>query len=346
MRIHGGDKRDIELDMSVSINPLGMPPASKAAAVRAIDDAQRYPETECGPLKDELSKRNGGNHIILGSGSSELIYAICHHMSRKLKEYTALTIAPSFMEYEYAIKASGGWVRVYSTMEEQAFGITEDICAYVDTDVQLVFICNPNNPTGELIDRGLIELLADKCAVAGTVLVIDECFLRFSEHYKSHTMTACLDRYPNVIVLDAFTKFYGMPGLRIGYGVCSDKELLESLRLQIQPWNIIVAAREAATAALKDPSFETETVRFMTLMRRDLTAGLKECGIEVVGDPAANFIMFGERDGLRDALNSKGIDIRDCSDMMKYHDTRGHYYRTAVSTQENNERLLRALKDI
>ena len=346
MRIHGGNKRDIKLDLSVSVNPKGMPSKCRAAITDSIDDIVRYPETECEQLKNELSDRNGGHHIILGSGASELIYAICHYMSRKYKEYTALTAAPSFMEYEYAIKASGGWVRVCSTREDQDFSITEDICAYVDTDVQLVFVCNPNNPTGELIDRHLIEQLADKCAVADTVLVVDECFLRFSEHYSAYTMTKCLDRYPNVIVLDDFAKFFCLPGLRLGYGVCSDEELINLIRLQIQPWNLTVTAQKAGLAALNDPVFEAESIRYIARERNNMIAGLRECGLEVIGDPAANFIMFRAGEGLREELNKQGIDIRDCSDMMKYHDTHGLYFRTAVSTHENNERLIRAIKDI
>lgn len=346
MRIHGGNKRDIKLDLSVSVNPLGMPRDCRTAITDSINDIVRYPETECEQLKDELSRRNGGHHIILGSGASELIYAICYYMSRRYNKYTALTVAPTFMEYEYAIKVSGGWVRVYSTEEYRDFSITEDICAYVDTDVKLVFVCNPNNPTGQLIDRGLIEQLADKCAVADTILVVDECFLRFSEHYGTHTMTECLDRYPNVIVLDDFAKFFCLPGLRLGYGVCSDKELLDSIRLQIQPWNLTVTAQKAGLAVLNDPVFETESVRFMTRQRNDMIAALLECGFKTVGDPSADFIMFEGKEGLREELNKQGIDIRDCSDMMKYHDTCKHYFRTGVSTYENNERLISALKGI
>lgn len=346
MRIHGGEKRDMALDFSVSVNPLGMPPACRRAIADSQDECLRYPETECAALKERLSEINGGAHVILGSGASELIYAICHYMSRRYKEYTALTIAPTFMEYEYAIKASGGWVRVCSTQESRDFEITEEICAYVDTDVQLVFICNPNNPTGQLIDRSVLESLAEKCAVADTVLVVDECFLRFSDEYAEHTMTACLDRYPDVIVLDDFAKFYGMPGLRLGYGVCSDSELLDAIRLQIQPWNITAPAMGAGLKALEDAAFERETIRFIAREKKDLAAGLKECGYRIVGDPAANFIMFAGKEGLRGKLNGQGIDIRDCSDMMKYHDIRDHYYRTSVDIHENNDRLLRALKEI
>lgn len=346
MRTHGGEKRDMALDFSVSVNPLGMPAACHRAIADSWEECLRYPETECAGLKEKLSGKNGGAHVILGSGASELIYGICHYMSRRYKEYTALTIAPTFMEYEYAIKASGGWVRVCSAPENRDFDVTEEICAYVDTDVQLVFICNPNNPTGQLIDRDIIISLAEKCAVANTVLVVDECFLRFSEEYSAHTMTSFLDRYPGVVVLDDFAKFYGMPGLRLGYGLSFDSELLNALRLQIQPWNITAPAIAAGLEALEDTSFERETVRFISRERKDLAAGLKECGYRIIGDPSADFIMFSGGEGLRGKLNERGIDIRDCSDMMKYHDTREHYYRIAVNTHDKNERLLRALKEI
>ena len=354
MRIHGGTKKNIGHDFSVSVNPLGMPKGCREAIVRAIDDMSGYPKTDNAVLLERISKQNGNAHVLPGNGSAELIYAICHYMSNKYPGFEAVMIAPTFMEYEYAVRAAGGRLIVVKTEAASDFAVTNDtiseiengiLCKLNKNSAKLVFLCNPNNPTGVLTARSLVERLAGSCQKAGAILVVDECFMRFVEGNETYTMTAVLDEFPNLIVLDAFTKFYAMAGLRIGYAVSSNDELLESIREQMQPWNVSVPAQEAAICALEDDTkYEEETRKLVSEEREFLTEELNSCGFKIIGSPAANFIMFKAPDGIREYLNDFSIDIRDCSDMMKYHEPvngdRGmRYYRISVMKHEDNCRL-------
>lgn len=341
---HGGAGKDIRFDLSVNINPLGMPKGCMEAAVKALETADRYPDTCHEELIGELSRKSGGHQVILGNGSCELIYALCHHMGHKCPGYSAYTIAPTFTEYGYAVLASGGREHVFTTGEEDDFALggrmdeLKDIICSGPADggaVKLVFICNPNNPTGELIERDSLESIADALDMTcpGTVLAVDECFLRFSGRYEEITMTKVLDKHRNVLVLDAFTKFYAMPGLRLGYAISADKDLLYGIKEGIQPWNVSDISCAAALAAIRDKDYERRSVEYMEELRGLMAGELRKQSLRIIGDPAGPYIMVEGPADLKDRLNRAGIDIRDCSDMMRYHKTDRHYYRIAVGKE-------------
>ena len=157
--IHGGTCRGTELDFSVNINPLGMPEGCMEAAGKALLGVPSYPDTCHDELIRELSLRNGGHHVILGNGSCELIYALCHYLGHRYPGYLAYTLVPTFTEYRYAVSASGGRNRFFYTGAGDDFALAGRIDEFIDMikssvsegePVKLVFLCNPNNPTGEL----------------------------------------------------------------------------------------------------------------------------------------------------------------------------------------------------
>ena len=352
---HGGTKREIGIDFSVNINPIGIPKGCLGAAQKALLEAEKYPDVYHDELIEELSAKNGGHQVILGNGSCELIYAICHCLSHKYPGYEAYTIDPTFSEYGYAITASGGKNRVFRTGAEYDFSLSAGFDEFMDSVycsilsgalVKLIFICNPNNPTGELIKRDRIERMAEDLKRHGTIIVVDECFLRFDKRYKSTTMTKVLTDHDNVIVLDAFTKYYAMPGLRLGYAISSDKGLLDDVREAIQPWNVSESASAAAMCALGDRDYEDRTIGCIEKQREYLKYELKQIPLKVIGDSAGPFIMFEGPDGLRETLNSRGLDIRDCSDMLGQYNTGRHYYRIAVRNEEDNRYLIEELRSL
>lgn len=353
--IHGGNRKKIRYDFSVNINPLGIPKGCLEAAKSALSEAGRYPDISHDELSKALSARNGGHHLLIGNGSCELIYAVCHYIGHKYPGYEAFTIAPTFSEYGFAIAASGGKNRIFITRQEDDYSLgdrweelTERICgsALSGEPVKLLFICNPNNPTGELIKRDRLEKMADALEDHGVLLFVDECFLRFDKRYAQMTMTEVLSEHSNVIVLDAFTKFYGMPGMRLGYALSSDRALLDGIREGMQPWNVSDSAGAAAMCALNDRSYEERTADFTGKQRRYLTDELNKAGFKVIGDPAGPFIMFEGPAGLREALNSRGFDIRDCSDMVSLYDTDRYFYRIGVRNEEDNRLLIDVIKSL
>ena len=353
--IHGGSRRETGYDFSVNINPLGMPKGCLQAAKRALLHSVRYPDIRHDELTEALSARNGGHHVLLGSGSCELIYALCHYIGHKYPGYEAYTIAPSFSEYGFAISASGGKNMTFMTGEEDDYllghrleELTEMICGSSSNGepVKLLFICNPNNPTGELIKRDRLEKMADALESHGVILLVDECFLRFDNRYSQTTMTGVLSDHCNVMVLDAFTKFYAMPGMRLGYAVSSDKALLDSVREGMQPWNVSDSACAAAMCALMDRGYEDRTVNYINKQRRYLADELKKARLRVIGEPAGPFIMFEGPAGLREALNSLGFDIRDCSDMLSMYDAGRNFYRIGVGKEEDNRLLMDGIKSL
>ncbi|MCR5507965.1 MAG: aminotransferase class I/II-fold pyridoxal phosphate-dependent enzyme [Lachnospiraceae bacterium] len=360
-RIHGGGNPDIPLDFSINVNPLGMPACCREAVIRSLDGIDRYPDTDNNRLLYELTKGYPGTHAVLGNGSAELIYALCRYMSDKRPGFSAIVTAPSFSEYEYAVKAARGNVKIVKTDEDKDFGITSEVIEELFSVLEKmsynideshktystpVFICNPANPTGELLERSVMARIAGHCEKNGALLVVDECFMRFSDRFGDNTMRALAKEYPNLLVLDAFTKFYAMPGLRIGYALSSDLRLIEGIRAVLQPWNVSTPAAEAALAALSDEDYAGRTRKVINKERDYLINELNTLGLRVIGNPAADFIMFEGPDGLRASLNGYGIDIRDCADMMRYHDTEPRYYRCAVRKHEDNLKLVNAVSDI
>lgn len=335
-RIHGGMKKEPGLDMSVNINPLGPPNGCVNAAIRALGDIERYPDTDNEVLIKKISALYGNNPIILGNGSCELIYAISHYIGHKIPGYRALIPVPTFTEYGYAVRASGGVEIVYIMPYEDGFSIRPKDLILIAQGTDAVFICNPNNPTGLPVNRQLLEELAAGLEKKGGLLVVDECFLRFSDLYEEATMTRVLNDHRNVMVLDAFTKFYAMPGLRLGYAVSADPELILEIRRCIQPWNVSQAACLSAMTALEDTEYAEKTRRFIREQKPYIVEELSDCGLKVVMGSEAPFVMFEGPVMLREALNKRGIDIRDCSDMMKYHKINKSFYRMAVGRADDN----------
>ena len=225
---HGGDWAGyreqygtMPLDFSANISPLGLPRSARDAAVRALENAARYPDPECRLLRQSLSVHHGvpAENIVCGNGAADLIWRIC----RVLQPGRALVPAPTFGEYEKALRSVGCAAERFYLAEEQDFSLdAESFARSVRDHTDLVFLCNPNNPTGRLSSREELRIILDACRAAGAVLVLDECFLDFTAEPEKAAMTGELAERPELVVLKAFTKTYAMAGLRLGYALCGD----------------------------------------------------------------------------------------------------------------------------
>ena len=345
---HGGDVLTAQaryggpvLDCSANLNPLGMPPQVGETAARAAAQASPYPDPLCRALRAAIAAHDGveEGQVLCGGGAAELIFRLAF----ALRPRRALVTAPTFSEYEGALSAAGCAVTRHLLRRERNFDVDEGILEAIGPDVELVFLCTPNNPTGRLIDQGLLLRIAEKCRGLGAVLAVDECFLPLA--CGGPGLAPWLVEYPNLLLLRAFTKSYAMAGLRLGYTLSADTALLERLSLSGPPWSVSTPAQAAGLAALTQcPAWPSQARAFLERERPALAEGLSALGLDVVPGQA-NYLLFraaGTAD-LKESMLTQGVLIRSCAN---YHGLGEDWYRVCVGQAEQNRRLLAALREV
>ena len=348
MLTHGGDlvgfaeQYGVEpLDISVNTNPFGLSPKARAALTRAADRACAYPDPLSRRLRNAISQQEQvpAAWIACGNGAADLIWRIALAVKPKL----ALLPAPTFSEYETALRFAGCQIQYHPLCKEQDFRLQPDILDAITNDTDILFLCNPNNPTGLCVSPVLLRQILDRCHACDTLLVVDECFLGFLFQSEQRSMKSQLAAFPNLLILKAFTKLYGMAGLRLGYCLCSDSNLLSRLREAGQCWPVSVAAEEAGIAALQDKAFVTKTLTWLPPERERTAHAMEELGL-TVWPGEANYLFFHtDIPDYSQKMAEKGILIRDCSN---YIGLSAGYCRTAILLPEQNDRLLNAMKQI
>lgn len=339
---HGGDiySTAYRMDYSANINPLGTPEDVIAAAQKAILDCAHYPDVDCRALKQALSEKEKrkAENILCGNGAAELIFAIVQ--AEKPKK--ALLLAPGFAEYEQALRSTGCDVQFYELKREHGFQYEKEYKEHLTEDLDMIFLCNPNNPTGLLIPKEEILEILRICKERKIRVVLDSCFIDFLEEKEEADFAGYLDDFPNLFILKAFTKIYAMAGLRLGYGMSSDTELLSRMKEVVQPWSVSIPAQAAGVAALKEEEFVKESRNLVQEENRWLKKQLKALDLWVC-DSQANYLFFEAPEGFAEKTKAEGILIRDCSN---YHGLEKGYYRIAVRTRKENEELIRVFQKI
>lgn len=340
--IHGGDiyRNPVEYDFSVNINPLGMPLKSIQAAHEGIVLSGRYPDYSGERLCQEISRQRGVSEkqMILGNGAAELIYALCH----AVRPRHALAPAPTFQEYAVAVEVIGGRMEYHVLRETENFDLDEKILDAITEDTDILFLCNPNNPTGRLVNSELMKKIFVRCGEMNVIVCVDESFLPFAEDVAERTALSYMDGEQEMscklVVIRSFTKIYGMPGLRLGYLVCNDDALLCEIRKNLQPWNTSVPAQMAGLAALADEEFLAKTHDMMRAERAYLELEMQQGLVDKLYPGCANFIFFRAEETLMDMLMERGIMIRDCSNFAGL--SKG-YFRIGIRSHSENQMLIR-----
>ncbi|MDO4735350.1 MAG: histidinol-phosphate transaminase, partial [Lachnospiraceae bacterium] len=242
-----------------------------------------------------------------------------------------------------AVRINGGIVLYEDLEESNAFALTESIVDHITEEVELLFLCNPNNPTGQVMSRELLIKIAERCEQTDTFLCLDECFLPFMDDEEEYTMKEHLSEFPHLMILKAFTKIYGMAGIRFGYLLSENKELLETIRGVMQPWNVSIPAQAAAMAALEEDEFVRNTKKLIRTEREYLLSEMKKLGVEVIGEPKANYIFFKAADDLAKRFLEKGVLIRSCNN---YTGLGEGYFRIGVRTPEANRAFIGILREL
>ena len=341
---HGGDHDTYKgfLDFSANINPFGPSLAVRRGAYRGEEEMGRYPDWQCRSLREGLARRLQlpESCLVFGNGGAELIYLAA--LAARPKR--ALLTIPSFSEYRQALEAAGCELKEYVLTEETQFTLGEDYLDALTEEVDMAFLCSPDNPTGRIISRPLLKKILQVCGRRDIRLVLDECFYQFVREEAQSGAERLVERNPQLFVLRAFTKMYGMPGLRLGYGICSDRAYMERISRIRQPWSVSTPAMEAGLAALSEnEASRAERVRdYLILARREMERQLDALGICYIPSEA-NYILFRSSYDLFERLLEYRILIRDCKN---YRGLGKGYYRTAVRTREENARLIAALREI
>ena len=330
------------LDFSASINPLGPPPGVWPAIEEAFSWVGHYPDTACTGLRLLLAEKLGvaPEQLVVGNGSTELIHLIPRQgrFSRK----RALLVAPTFSEYGHGLELAGwsfdylflspgdGFALELSRVEERLGG-----------GYDLLYLCNPGNPTGRLYSRDEVGALLGLCREAGTFCVLDEAFMDFCEDGAALPLLARNDGF---LILRSMTKFYGFPGIRLGYALGSGKIIAELERLR-PPWSVGTLAQAAGMAALADRGHGENTVALVTAERGRLAEGLAGMPGVKVYPGAANYLLGeltcgGTAGELARRLLGRRILIRDCSNFPGLN---GRFFRVAVRGAVENGLLLEGI---
>ena len=336
---HGGEAQaglPIDLDFSVNVNPLGMPKQAISALRNSLEQMTAYPDRDCTALRSALHQKLGVgvDQLLCGNGASDLIFRICAAHAGK----TALVLAPTFSEYERSVRLFGGAVREFRLRKEDGFAVTDGVLSALDDSIDLLFLCNPNNPTGKLINAPLLYAILERCKEHQILLVVDECFLEFT---NGVSLIPAISEYDNLLILRAFTKYYGMAGLRLGYLVGSS-----ALLCRVAPfgpeWNVSSAAQIAGAAALSGPDWDIRTKTLIEAERGYLCRALTELGLSVT-DSRSNFLLVESSQPLYRALLQKQILVRACENFSGLDE---HFIRIGIRTHEENFTLIRAIREV
>lgn len=326
------------LDYSANISPLGIPSHIKKAMVDAIEGTINYPDPDCTALREAIGRQDGvePDCVTCGNGGADLLYRLAFG----LKPKKVLLPVPAFVEYEEAMTAAGARM-VYETMDED-FHIREDMTERITEDTDLVILCNPNNPTGLLTPRRQVLAVLERAKEMHCRVLVDECFLEICREEEQYTVKSYLKEYPNLMILKSFTKLYAIPGVRLGYLLCADREVIAQVNRAGQAWSVSHIAQCAGVAALSHPEYKAAVI---DAVEKELIYMKKEMANLplTLYDGRANYLFF-RTPGVTDLdrrLESRGIMIRNCSN---YVNLGNDYWRIAVKTHEENVILLRELR--
>jgi threonine-phosphate decarboxylase len=331
------------VDFSASINPLGFPAAGLRALRSALKQIVHYPDPDCWQLRQVLAEqcRVDPDMILVGNGSTELI----HLLPRALAIESALIIGPTFEEYARALMDAGSVVQyVHAKREERFRPPLQEVLRQLSAKrsrFDAVFLCNPNNPTGQVINRSALGELAEVIERLQGWLIVDEAFI---DYCQDQSVVSMLKEHPRMVVLRSLTKFYAMPGLRIGYVLAASK-IVDRLKDRQPPWSVNSLVQDASRAVLHDDVYARKSRGFMESERSRFVRRLRSLSGLRVYPSVANFVLielpaWTSAGVVTDGLASEGLLVRDCSPLPGL---TTQMIRVAIRTAKENRRLITAL---
>ncbi|WP_448884880.1 threonine-phosphate decarboxylase CobD [Citrobacter telavivensis] len=345
---HGGNIREAAellgispeklLDFSANINPLGMPETVKRAIVDNLRLAERYPDVDYRHLHQALARHHQvpAGWILAGNGETESIFTLVNGLQPR----RAMIVTPGFAEYQRALQWGECVIDTFALREEDGWQLTGAILDALTAELDCLFLCTPNNPTGLLPERGLLEAIAGRCRALNIALILDEAFIDFIADEAG--FIPLLQNNPHIWVLRSLTKFYAIPGLRLGYLINSDEQAVAAMRARQMPWSINAFAALAGEQVLEDIAYQQATWQWLREEGGRFYQQLCALPGLTVYPGLANYLLLRSETDLQRALLARHILIRSCAN---YPGLDGRYFRVAIRSREENNRLLAALTE-
>jgi threonine-phosphate decarboxylase len=356
---HGGNVWEISekynipvdqlIDFSISTNPLDAPETALESIRQNLNLVKHYPDPDPKWLLEALAKSAGvePNNIIVGNGSTELIYLFNEVFLEN--GYEAVIPIPSFSEYKAAIERFGGTMTFLKCEPKKNFQLNiEELERTISKKTRIIFLCNPNSPTGALYEKSDILRIIKYAAERNIFVFLDEDYIDFVDDNKRYSMAEYVNEYKNLFVLRSLTKFFGLAGLRIGFGIGSP-DLVTVLKNVMMPWSVNILAMFATVSAIEDTNFIKKSRILVSNSRKEMRELFKTVPWLKVYPSETNFLLIEIMRGdltstlIREALAKKGFLIRDCKD---FDGLNNRFFRVTVRRPEENKRLIKQIKSV
>lgn len=345
--IYGIKKEDI-ISFSANVNPLGISYKLRSTLCEKLDIITTYPDREYTKLRQAIAAYTGAqfDNIIVGNGSTELISLFIQTNHPK----KALILGPTYSEYEREISLGGGATHYYPLREENDFRMdVADFCRQLNDSYDLIVLCNPNNPTSTALTRAQLRHILDVCMQHGIFVMLDETYVEFAPEHLHVDAIRLTNYYNNLIVLRGISKFFAAPGLRLGYAVTGNQDLLKYINTKKNPWTINSLAEVAGQIMFTDKEYIAQTKELISSERDRIYQELLTWDSVKVYEPTGNFILVKilhtdiTAETVFEHCIQKGLMIRNCS-TFPFLDSQ--YFRFCFMSPEDNNRLLEALREI
>lgn len=336
----GKDESEI-IDFSSNVNPYVISNIDKYI-LEALEKSRSYPDINYTNLRKNISNYIGINKdlIIPGNGATEIIYLLMKSIDKRIA-----VLNPTFSEYTRGAKLNNLEIIDFHLKEEDNFSIDFDEIKKNIDRFDSLFVCNPNNPNGKVKN---LDKLLDLMIENNKLLIVDETFIEFVEEEEKYSLVNRVESTENLFILKAVTKFFGMPGLRLGYGVTSNKSIIKNIYEYKEPWTINSFAENLSNYLFEDKEYIRNSKQFFIKEREYMLRELRKIPKLKVYDTDTNFILIKLKDMTANSLKLElfkrcSILIRDASNFIGLDET---YIRVAIKKREYNETLIKELKCI
>jgi len=354
---HGSDIEAIEayygipkesiVGFGANVNPLGLSQNIQTEIANNLHIITAYPDRNYVSLRNAIADYcdTDADHIVVGNGSTELISLLIQHLHPK----KALLLGPTYSEYERELALCGGEMVYYDLLPEHEFQIQpEEFLAQLDDSIDLLILCNPNNPTSSAISVEMMGRILAHCKDHNIFVMVDETYVEFAPDIKAVSSMPHVKNYDNLMIIRGVSKFFAAPGLRLGYGITSNKAFISVLHTHQNPWTLNSIGAFAGELMMKDSQYITRTRELILSERERIYRELQAIPELHTFEPIANFFLVKIKKAgvtsadIFDFLIKKGLMIRDCS---SFTNLKGEYIRFCIMNPSDNTRLLNGLRE-